>query len=197
MDTTVINPKQVQVESTEKSSACTNTSVTTAGSPVWSSGSGAIKEIRLHTAEMRVKGLEKENVKLKEHEEFYINKAREWKGRALKYEKVLEKNGMEVPGKENRRTTANDTNEQASTPAIPIVDPDTAKVYQAAGLSPRSSANPHQDLQNLRAVAGPNPPTPTEDIKLVLSRRSEPRRTEEDFRLPAASKKKSDDCKQQ
>jgi len=82
----------------EVSSAACNTSVTTAGPPVWSSGSGAIKEIRLHTAEMRVKTLEKENVKLKEHEEFYINKAREWKSRALKYERTMEQHGV-VPGK--------------------------------------------------------------------------------------------------
>ena len=199
MDTTVIQPKQVHASSSEKASTCTNTSVATAGSPVWSSGSGAIKEIRLHTAEMRVKSLEKENGKLKEHEEFYINKAREWKSRALKYEKVLEKNGVEVPSKENRRmTNANTTSDQAATPAVPPVDPANAKIYQAAGLSPRTSANPLQDLQNLRAEVGPNPPTPTEDIKLVLSRRSEPRRTEEDFRLPAApSIKKPDDCKQQ
>ena len=81
MDTTVIQPKQVHASSSEKASTCTNTSVATAGSPVWSSGSGAIKEIRLHTAEMRVKSLEKENGKLKEHEEFYINKAREWKSK--------------------------------------------------------------------------------------------------------------------
>ena len=86
MDTTVIQPKAQPVKNPEVSTAACYTSVTTAGSPVWSSGSGAIKEIRLHTAEMRVKTLEKENVKLKEHEEFYINKAREWKSRAGSWE---------------------------------------------------------------------------------------------------------------
>jgi len=197
MDTTVIQPKTQAVKQAEVSSAACNTSVTTAASPVWSSGSGAIKEIRLHSAEMRVKTLEKENSRLKEHEEFYINKAREWKGRALKYERTLEQHSVTVPGKENRRE-ADPGNSSAPAPALPVVDPATAKVYQAAGLSPRASINPLQDLQNLRQEPGPAPPTPTEDIKLVLSRRSQPRRTEEDFRLPEdKTRKKADDCKTQ
>merc|ERR1719481_2457491 len=78
------------------------------GSPVWSSGSGALKEIQLHNAEMRVKTLEKENKTLKEHEEFYLNKGREWKNRALKYEKTLEKNNIPVPGKEVKKEEASD-----------------------------------------------------------------------------------------
>ena len=69
------------------------------------SGSGALKEMRLHNAEMRAKTLEKENVKLEEHEEFYINKAREWNSRALKYERTMEQHGVVVSGKENRRDT--------------------------------------------------------------------------------------------
>ena len=44
--------------------------------------------------------LEMENLMLKEHEEFYIDKAREWNGRVSKYEKTLEKNVIKVPGKE-------------------------------------------------------------------------------------------------
>jgi len=173
MDTTVIQPKAqpAKIPRFLQLHATLLSSVTTAGSPVWFSGSGAIKEIRLHTAEMRVTTLEKENVKLKEHEEFYINKAREWKSRALKYERTMEQHGV-VPGK------------SVPIKSVPIPDAETAKVYQAAGLSPRTKANPLQDLQNLRAESGPAPPTPTEDIKLVLSRRSEPRRTEADFRLP-------------
>jgi len=201
MDTTVIQPKAQPAKNPEVSSAACNTSVTTAGSPVWSSGSGAIKEIRLHTAEMRVKTLEKENVKLKEHEEFYINKAREWKSRALKYERTMEQHGVVVPGKENKKDTADEASKSAPDTAaqsVPVPDAETAKVYQAAGLSPRTKANPLQDLQNLRAESGPAPPTPTEDIKLVLSRRSEPRRTEADFRLPEdQAKRKVDECKQQ
>ena len=41
--------------------------------------------------------------------------------------------------------------------------------------------------------------TATETIKLVLTQRPEPRRTEEDFRLPEGSRKKAgeDKCKQQ
>jgi len=201
MDTTVIQPKAQPAKLPEVSSAACNTSVTTAGSPVWSSGSGAIKEIRLHNAEMRVKTLEKENVKLKEHEEFYINKAREWKSRALKYERTMEQHGVIVPGKENKKDSVAEASNAApenNAQSVPVPDAETAKVYQAAGLSPRTKANPLQDLQNLRTEAGPAPPTPTEDIKLVLSRRSEPRRTEADFRLPEDQvRRKVDDCKTQ
>ena len=197
----MIQPKAQPAKLPEVSSAACNTSVTTAGSPVWSSGSGAIKEIRLHNAEMRVKTLEKENVKLKEHEEFYINKAREWKSRALKYERTMEQHGVIVPGKENKKDSVAEASNSASenhAQALPVPDAETAKVYQAAGLSPRTKANPLQDLQNLRTEAGPAPPTPTEDIKLVLSRRSEPRRTEADFRLPEdQARRKVDDCKTQ
>ena len=209
MDTTVINSKAKSKASEMTTS--TSTSTVAAGSPVWSSGSGAIKEIRLHNAEMKVKSLEKENEKLKEHEEFYINKAREWKGRALKYEKVLEQNSIEIPSKDRRRATVSNTvvdanssekssENIANTPDVPPVDSATAKVYQAAGFSPRTSANPLKDLQNLRAeeaVSGSPPVTPTEDIKLVLSRRSEARKTEDDFRLPEAPRQKRDECKQQ
>jgi len=204
MDTTMIQPKAQPAKNPEASSfSCMQhfCSVTNAGSPVWSSGSGATKEIRLHTAEMRVKTQGKENVKLKEHEEFYINKAREWKSRALKYERTMEQHGVVVPGKENKKDTADEESKSAPDTAaqsVPIPDAETAKVYQAAGLSPRTKANPLQDLQNLRAESGPAPPTPTEDIKLVLSRRSEPRRTEADFRLPEdQAKRKVDECKQQ
>merc|ERR1712130_159075 len=203
MDTTVIQPKTQPKKNAEVSTPACHTSETSVGSPVWSSGSGAIKEIRLHNAEMRVKTLEKENSKLKEHEEFYINKAREWKSRALKYEKTMEHHGVAVPGKENRReivTSANagNTGTEDPDPVIPACDPETVKAYEAAGLSPRTIANPLQDLQNLRTEAGVGPPTPTEDIKLVLSRRSEPRRTEADFRLPEdQARKKVDDCKTQ
>ena len=203
MDTTVIQPKTQPKKHAEVSTPACHTSETSVASPVWSSGSGAIKEIRLHNAEMRVKTLEKENSKLKEHEEFYINKAREWKSRALKYEKTMEHHGVAVPGKENRReivTSANagNTGTENPDPVIPACDPETVKAYEAAGLSPRTIANPLQDLQNLRTEAGVGPPTPTEDIKLVLSRRSEPRRTEADFRLPEdQARKKVDDCKTQ
>ena len=59
--------------------------------------------MRLHDAEVKVKSLEKENVRLKEHEEFYINKAREWKSRALKYERTLQENGVPVPQPRDKR----------------------------------------------------------------------------------------------
>ena len=104
LDTTCFGPKtRGSTAQAQSSAASTNTSVMTSSassdSPVWSSGSGALKEIRLHDAEMKVKSLEKDNGRLKEHEEFYINKAREWKNRALKYERTLEKNGISVPNR--------------------------------------------------------------------------------------------------
>ena len=108
MDTTCFGPKSQSRQASsavQSSTSATNTSVVTSASsesPVWSSGSGALKEIRLHDAEMKVKSLEKDNIRLKEHEEFYINKAREWKNRALKYERTLDKNGITVPSRADR-----------------------------------------------------------------------------------------------
>ena len=55
--------------------------------------------MRLHEAENKVKSLEKDNAKLKEHEEFYITRGDEWKNRALKYEKILNENGISVPSR--------------------------------------------------------------------------------------------------
>merc|ERR1712110_449217 len=92
METTVMAPRA--------SVAATNTSAQP-DSPVWSSGSGAIKEIRLHEAEMKVKYLEVEVKKVKQHEEHYMEKAKEWKNRCLKYERTLVSNKIPVPGKEN------------------------------------------------------------------------------------------------
>merc|ERR1712013_673660 len=91
METTVVAPRAAV--------AATNTSALP-DSPIWSSGSGAIKEI-LHEAEMKVKSLEREVKKVKEHEEHYMNKAKEWKNRCWKYERTLVKNQIPVPGKEN------------------------------------------------------------------------------------------------
>ena len=69
-------------------------------SPVWSSGSGALKEMQLIDLQVKNKSLEKDNARLKEHEEFYIKKAREWKNRALMHERQLKENGLEVPSRE-------------------------------------------------------------------------------------------------
>ena len=56
METTVFMPrKEAAVNKTETVVAATNTSaMAPSDSPTWSSGSGAIKEIRLHDAEMKV-----------------------------------------------------------------------------------------------------------------------------------------------
>ena len=102
-----LQSKEPTQASSSSTSASTNTSVMTtsasADSPVWSSGSGALKEIRLYDAELKVKSLEKENSRLKEHEEFYINKAREWKNRALKYERTLQEKGIPVPTRDKSK----------------------------------------------------------------------------------------------
>merc|ERR1719445_303481 len=62
MDTTCFRPQtRTSSAQAQSSAASTNTSVMTSSassdSPVWSSGSGALKEIRLHDAEMKVKSL--------------------------------------------------------------------------------------------------------------------------------------------
>ena len=64
-------------------------------------------EIRLYDAELKVKFLEKENSRLKKQQEFYINKAREWKNRALKYERTLEDKGISVLTREKGKNQVN------------------------------------------------------------------------------------------
>merc|ERR1712083_1120652 len=181
METTVFMPrKEAAATKTETVVAATNTSATApADSPTWSSGSGAIKEIRLHDAEMKVKSLEKENAKVKEREEFYINKAREWKNKYLKLERTAEVNGFPLLNK-------------ASQPKIQD---------QAEATNPPNTENEVNRLREVQNIPDQvdtrnNPPTPTELMKLDLSRRPEPRRTEADFKLPAKGKSK-DDCKTQ
>jgi len=151
MDTTVIQPKAQPAKHPEVSSAACNTSVTTAGSPVWSSGSGAIKEIRLHNAEMRVKTLEKENVKLKEHEEFYINKAREWKSRALKYERTMEQHGVIVPGKENKKDAVVESSSSASENNAPCPGCSYTRPRNGQGLPGSGSFTKNQSKSPTRS----------------------------------------------
>ena len=192
MDTTCFglgnSRPQTRAASAQSSVASTNTSVTTSSSsatsdsPVWSSGSGALKEIRLHDAEMKVKSLEKDNSRLKEHEEFYINKAREWKNRALKYERTLEKNGIPVPSRADRNAQANVVNKE--------------NTAQAGNIEPEAAS---KDVSRDTTKEMNAPGTPTDSINIVLTQKQEPRRTEADFRLPEASRKKhqGDDCKTQ
>jgi len=190
MDTTCFglggSKPQARAASAQSSAASTNTSMATSSSsassdsPVWSSGSGALKEIRLHDAEMKVKSLEKDNSRLKEHEEFYINKAREWKNRALKYERTLEKHGVPVPSRADRNNAAN-----------------TNKENNAAGNVEEVAASKDVSRDTTKEMNAPG--TPTDTINIVLTQKQEPRRTEADFRLPEASRKKQqgDDCKTQ
>jgi len=183
METTVVAPRA--------SVAATNTSALP-DSPVWSSGSGAIKEIRLHEAEMKT--LEGEVKKVKEHEEHYMNKAKEWKNRCLKYERTLVSNKIPVPGKENVAASAQPVKE------VQIVENSTEESSTpVAGLDQHRP--PLTNLQKLSrhnaAVEGANTSvTPTEDFQLVLDRNLAPRQTEKDFKLPPSGAKK-DDCKTQ
>ena len=133
-------------------------------SPVWTTGSGALKEMRLHDLECKVKSLEKDNERLKEHEEFYINKAREWKTRATRHEKLLKEKGIEVPSRANKENKTNST----------------------VGNSQLEG----QDEG--KAVLPPSSPT----FQLNLHQPREPRRTEEDFRLPESSRRE-EQCKTQ
>jgi len=191
METTVVAPRA--------SVAATNTSALP-DSPVWSSGSGAIKEIRLHEAEMRVKALEGEVKKVKEHEEHYMYKAKEWKNRCLKYERTLVSNKIPVPGKENIA----DQPSASSAPALkelPIAESSSKESSLTPAVGSDQWRPPLTNLQKLSrhnaAVEGADTSvTPTEDFQLVLDRNLAPRQTEKDFKLPSSGAKK-DDCKTQ
>merc|ERR1712192_225384 len=176
METTVVAPRA--------SVAATNTSALP-DSPVWSSGSGAIKEIRLHEAEMKVKTLEGE-----------VNKAKELKNRCLKYERTLVSNKIPVPGKENVAASAQPVKE-----VQPIVENSSTKESSTPVAGSDHRRPPLTNLQKLSrhnaAVEGANTSvTPTDDFQLVLDRNLAPRQTEKDFKLPPSGPKK-DDCKTQ
>merc|ERR1712106_543805 len=163
----------MQVQPSAKSAV--QSSVREVGSPVWSSGSGALKEIQLHNAEVRLKTLEKENKTLKEHEEFYINKGREWKSRALKYEKVLEKNEIVVPGKEPKECDVNSEGKENSD-----------------SVTEESKEN---DASTQEMSAGANA-SATSNLDLMLNRRDS--KAMRDFRKPdARSATNKNDCQTQ
>ena len=175
-------------------SASTNTSVLTnnsasSDSPVWAGGSGALKEFRLHDAEMKVKALEKDNAKLRDHEEFYINKAREWKNRALKYERTLQERGIPVPSRGDKAKTVVVTENNKENTAV-----DTSSNHHANSMSTsRQQIDTSSSVKETSVSAASGSPT----IKLNLFNRQEPRMTEEDFKLPEGSRKKPDECKTQ
>ena len=72
-----------------------------------------LASVSRHISVSKVRALESEVEKRKTHEEFYIDKAREWKNRALKYERKLEQHGLPVPGKENREPQQPQPREEA------------------------------------------------------------------------------------
>ena len=123
--------------------------------------------------------MEKENAKVKEREEFYINKAREWKNKYLKLERTAKVNGIPLLSKVSQP----EIQDQAEATNPPNTENEVSRLREVQNI-------PDQvDTRN-------NPPTPTEHMKLDLSGRPEPRRTEADFKLPAKGKSK-DDCKTQ
>jgi len=192
METTVVAPRAAV--------AATNTSALP-DSPIWSSGSGAIKEIRLHEAEMKVKSLESEVKKVKEHEEHYMNKAKEWKNRCLKYERTLVKNQIPVPGKENLPSQPTSDAPQPPTIETPRLEEKLVKESATPSAALDQRRPPLTNLQKLSrhnaAIEGANTSvTPTEDLQLVLDRNLPSRPTEKDFKLPPSAAKK-DDCKTQ
>ena len=107
--------------------------------------------------------LEKENKTRKEHEEFYIDKAREWKNRALKYERTLEKHNIDVPSRENKATVATKT-----------VDPSKCESSETpvAPLQEQKDVSNLEKLKNYNSAADQTEAsvTPTENWQLVLNR---------------------------
>jgi len=91
METTVLAPKSSHVEPTD--TKATNTS--TSGSPVWTSGSGTIKEIHMYQLEHKTRHMEKEIEKLKYNENFYIDRGSRWKSTAMRYEGILKENRIQ------------------------------------------------------------------------------------------------------
>merc|ERR1719186_2569606 len=164
-------------------------------SPVWSNGAGVIKEIILQELEVKNKRLEKEKKELKQHEEFYINKAREWKTWALKYEKVLKNNNITY---ESREKSA--TQKVAEAEKDKIVSSDAENVPPLQEVSNNVSVGNNAGEGNVsRSKEGPRPPTPTQNMKLVLSRGSGPTayRKEGSASSEGGNKEKPDDCKTQ
>merc|ERR1711884_217288 len=124
---------------------------------------------------------------VKEHEEHYMNKAKEWKNRCLKYERTLVKNQIPVPGKENL----------PSQPTSDAPQPPTIKTPRLEEKLVKESATPsaaldqrRPPLTNLQKLSRHN--AAIEDLQLVLDRNLPSRPTEKDFKLPPSAAKKDD-----
>ena len=121
---------------------------------IWSSGSGTLKEFELHDLRNKVARQEKEMKLLKEHHDFFIDKAREWKIRALKLEKIMNAHHVPVPERHAADnmvvSAADDSNSLAG------ADRTAPSVPAAAATS------------TLAAEKENTAPTPTEDLQLVL-----------------------------
>merc|ERR1719508_699284 len=166
-------------------------------SPVWSNGAGVIKEIILQELEVKNKRLEKEKKELKQHEDFYINKAREWKTWALKYEKVLKNNNITY---ESREKPATQKAAEAEKDKIASSDAENVPPPPLQEVSNNVSVGNNAGEGNVsRSKEGPRPPTPTQNMKLVLSRGSGPTayRKEGSASSEGGNKEKPDDCKTQ
>jgi ribosomal protein L12E/L44/L45/RPP1/RPP2 len=99
--------------------------------------------------------------KLKEHHDFYIDKAREWKIRALKLENIMNHHGVAVPERHAGDVAAaqlesgTDGALKNCSAAVAMPPPLASATTTAAGaVASREKEN--------------NAPTPTEDLQLCL-----------------------------
>ena len=118
-------------------------------SGIWAGGSGTLKEFELYELRAKCKKQERDLAILRQNQDFYMDKGREWKGRALGLEKLLTAHGVPVPKRE----------------------PPTAVTAEAAN---RTADSPMNESRGRTATAAAstekenNAPTPTVDMQLML-----------------------------
>jgi hypothetical protein len=100
------------------------------GGAIWSSGSGTLKEFELYDLKAKCARHEREMTTLRQHHDFYIDKAREWKGRALKLEKVLRVHGVAVPERETPEALAAAAASAAKEVGVGVVTKPTLKLFR-------------------------------------------------------------------
>ena len=91
---------------------------------------------------------------LKEHHDFFIDKAREWKNRALKLEKIMTAHQVPVPERHAaaKVATAADNNSDSTAGTDRTTGPSSAATTSTLAAEKENTA----------------PITPTEDLQLVL-----------------------------
>jgi len=94
METTVLAPRSNHAAAAAGPTDTKATNTSTSGSPVWTSGSGTIKEVHMYELEHRNRHMAKEIEKLKYNEKFYMDRGSSWKSTAMRYEGILRENGI-------------------------------------------------------------------------------------------------------